>query len=155
MVIAITSGSRSKASKLSAALRKALSDSDTLTAGFRYPVCKIARMFGWDNKHDERGKKLINTLYNAGIEYDKNVWLDKMDAFIKRAKKQKKSIIITDMDSPEQARKIRDMESVRLIVCGDNDILHRSGLIDIYVDSDRTVDDIVGDILRKINDTTD
>lgn len=150
MVIAITSGSRSRSSKLSSALRKAMSNDDTITAGFRYPVHKIALMFGWDNQFDERGKKLINTLYNTGVEYDKDIWIKKMETLIKRSSKRKKTIIITDMESPSQADRIKNIDNIRLIVCGDNETMRKGGLIDVYVESDKSIDTLVEEIMKEI-----
>lgn len=148
----MTTNSRSRSAKISAQLRKALSDEDTLTAGFRYPVCRVAKMLGWDCKYDERGKKLISTIYNAALEYDRDFFIDKMETLVKKVSRRKRNIIITDVDDRRQVQMLRRMDTLRLIMCGDNDSLHRENLIDVYVESERPVEDIVAEIMEKIND---
>ena len=149
MIIALTTSSKGRTAKLAAAIKKALSDDDTVTAAFRYPVHKIARMFGWDNRLDERGRKLVETLYNAGTEYNKDLWLDKMEKFISRGNVSKKTIIITDVDSHRQVEMLKKMDNVKIIVCGDSSILGKRDLLDVQVDSDVSIDDAVSEIMRE------
>ncbi|MDP3013036.1 MAG: hypothetical protein Q8M92_02255 [Candidatus Subteraquimicrobiales bacterium] len=150
MIIAITTNSRSRSSKLCNELKKAMSNQDTMTAGFRYPVVKIAKMFGWDGRYDERGKKLINTLYSCGIEYDKDIWVKKMEKLVKKTHVKKKTIIISDIDSKKQVDMLNRIDSVRLIVCGDNAFLEKDGLIDIFVESDKPIEEVVAQIMKRI-----
>lgn len=149
MIIAITSSSKTKSMKLVNALKKELSHGNTVIAGFRYPVHKIAKMFGWDNKMDERGKKLINTLYNAGIEYDRNIWIDKMEKLVRRVSKQKKTIIISDAETPHQIDMLRSVDNVRVIMCGE-DVCRDTRLIDIYIDSEKPAEQTAREIIRMM-----
>ena len=141
--------SRSQTSKISSALRKRLGGDDCLSAGFRYPVYKIAKMFGWDGMFDHKGKKLINTLYNTGIEYDPKIWEYKMEKLLKKSHK-KKVVIISDLEHPCQAEMIKRASKSTLIICGSSEELDSGGLIDVYVDSDMSTEYVVNLIMEKI-----
>ena len=150
MIIAILSTSKSRSAKISAQLRNALSDGNTLTAGFRYPVSQVAKMLGWDSNYDAKGKKLINAIYNAALEYDRNFFIDKMERFLKK-NSNRKTIIITDVEDQRQVQMLRRLDTLKMIVCGDNDTMLGQGLINVYVESERPVEDVVAEIIREVH----
>jgi len=121
-------------------------------AGFRYPACKIAKMFGWDGKYDAKGSKLVNTLYNAGKDYDRDIWVRKMDNLLSKKTIKKKIVIITDMEDRSEYHCVSAIDNKKVIICGGLDDIQNSGIIDIYVDSSEPICYIVDKIMEKIKE---
>lgn len=87
---------------------------------FATPLKHLARTyFGWDEKKDERGRKLLQILgTEAGRGYDKDVWVKHMEKSIEASMKvmqnnnQDCEIVIDDIRFDNEAQLIRDLGGI-------------------------------------------
>lgn len=71
-------------------------------APFAMGIKTIATVVGWDNKKDEKGRKLLQQFGNAGREYNENIWVEFTMGALSSAKIPFDVIIVDDWRFPNE-----------------------------------------------------
>ena len=96
---------------------KVLVDRGFMKLSFATPVKEIAKMFGWDGKKDDRGRRLLQLIgTEIGRWYDDRIWVKKMAQRILDIEETNKyyqdqtMIVIDDVRFDNEAKLIKELD---------------------------------------------